>query len=244
MTDKRVILVTGGTKGIGLAAAQLLAADPANFVVVNAHRALGADKTAELKQQFANDIDVVIGDVAKEEDAKRMVDEVVDRHGTIDGLVNNAGITQDKLLTRMGTDSFEAVLKTNLVGAFNMTKFAMKIMQKKRSGNIVNLSSIAGLHGNIGQANYSASKAGLIGLTKTTAQEGALRGIRCNAVAPGMVKSDMTAKLSDRNIEKWEKQIPLGRFGTPEDIADAIKFLMNNSYITGQVITLDGGLTI
>ncbi|UQS87427.1 3-oxoacyl-ACP reductase FabG [Nicoliella spurrieriana] len=244
MTDKRVILITGGTKGIGLATAQLLAKDSANLVVVNAHRALGAEKTAALKEQFANDIDVVIGDVAKEADAKRMLAEVIERHGTIDALVNNAGITQDKLLTRMGTDSFEEVLRTNLVGAFNMTKFAMKTMQKKRTGSIVNLSSIAGLHGNIGQANYSASKAGLVGLTKTTAQEGALRGIRCNAVAPGMVKSDMTDKLSDRNIEKWEQQIPLGRFGDPADIADAIQFLLNNSYITGQVITLDGGLTI
>ncbi|MEJ6399803.1 3-oxoacyl-ACP reductase FabG [Nicoliella lavandulae] len=244
MTDKRIILVTGGTKGIGLATAKLLAENPDNFVVVNAHNALGSEKTAELKQQFANDIDVVIGDVAKEEDAKRMIDTIVERHGTIDGLINNAGITQDKLLTRMGTDSFEAVLRTNLVGAFNMTKFAMKIMQKKRTGSIVNLSSISGTHGNIGQANYSASKAGLIGLTKTTAQEGALRGIRCNAIAPGMVKSAMTDKLSGRNAEKWEKQIPLGRFGTPEDIADGIKFLMENSYITGQVLTLDGGLTI
>ncbi|MHA8138277.1 3-oxoacyl-ACP reductase FabG [Lactobacillaceae bacterium Scapto_B20] len=244
MPDQKVILVTGGTKGIGLATAKLLAENPANFVVVNAHSALGADKTAELKQQFANDIDVVIGDVSDEDDAKRMVDAVVERYGTIDGLVNNAGITQDKLLTRMSTDSFEAVLKTNLVGAFNMTKFAMKVMQKKRTGSIVNLSSISGTHGNIGQANYSASKAGLVGLTKTTAQEGALRGIRCNAVAPGMIKTAMTDQLSGRNAEKWEKQIPLGRFGTPEDIADGIKFLMENEYITGQVLTLDGGLTI
>lgn len=235
---KQVVLVTGGTRGIGLAIAQLLA-QTAGQVVINAHHEPDAALKDELHQ-----FDYVVGDVANELDAQRMVETVVERYGQLDVLVNNAGITRDKLLTRMKLTDFEAVLDTNLVGAFNMTKAAMKVMQKQRSGCVVNITSIAGTNGNLGQANYSASKAGLIGLTKTAAQEGALRNIRCNAVAPGMINTDMTAQLSERVVEQVTDHIPLHRFGDPSDVAQTVKFLIDNPYITGQVIKVDGGLTM
>ncbi|ANZ57803.1 beta-ketoacyl-ACP reductase [Fructilactobacillus lindneri] len=242
--DKKIVLVTGGTKGIGLATSQRLARDASNQVVINSHRELADDEKEALLASFANPVEVVTGDVSKEEDAKRMIDDLVSEYGHIDVLVNNAGMTQDKLMTRMTETSFKDVLNTNLVGTFNMSKYALKAMQKKRFGVIINMSSIAGIHGNMGQANYSASKAGIIGLTKTTAQEGSLRGVRCNAIAPGMIKTAMTDKLSDKIIKQWTEQIPLHRFGNPDNIAETVEFLIKNDYITGQVITVDGGLTM
>ncbi|ALJ23238.1 3-ketoacyl-ACP reductase [Lactobacillus gallinarum] len=243
MSDtKQVALVTGAAKGIGLAIAKRLSSDGMT-VVINSHHPL----TDEEKQSFSDagfSFDNLVGDVSNEADAEKMVGEVVEKYGQIDVLVNNAGITKDKLLSRLKLADFKAVIDTNLVGAFNMTKFAMKFMQKSRSGAIVNLSSISGLHGNLGQANYSASKAGLVGLTKTAAREGALRNIRCNAVAPGMVATDMTGKMSERRQKEFTDQIPLKRFAEPDEIADAVAFLIHNQYITGQVVTVDGGLTI
>ncbi|USS87147.1 3-oxoacyl-ACP reductase FabG [Fructilactobacillus cliffordii] len=242
-TTKQVVLVTGGTKGIGLATAQELATENRQ-VVLNSHRELSADEVAALQAEFSTPVEIVTGDVAREEDADRMVQTVLDKYGRLDVLVNNAGQTQDKLMTRMTEASFKDVLDTNLVGTFNMSKFALKVMQKQRSGVIVNMSSIAGTHGNLGQANYSASKAGIVGLTKTTAREGSLRGIRCNAVAPGMIKTAMTAKLSDKIVKQFENEIPLKRFGDVQNIAKTVAFLVDNDYITGQVITVDGGLTM
>lgn len=243
MTEtNQIALVTGAAKGIGLSIAKRLS-DDGMTVVINAHHELSDEQTKDLADAGYN-FDVLVGDVANEDDAERMINEVVEKHGQIDVLVNNAGITKDKLLSRMKLDDFKAVLDTNLVGAFNMTKFAMKLMQKARKGSIVNISSISGLHGNLGQANYSSSKAGLVGLTKTAAREGALRGIRANAVAPGMVKTDMTEKMSERRQSEFTDQIPLKRFAEPTEIADAVAFLVGNQYITGQVITVDGGLTI
>lgn len=242
--EKQVILITGATKGLGLADAIRLSKNDNNIVIVNSHRELSDDEMKALQANFDREVDVLIGDVASEEDAKSMIDTVVDKYGKIDVLVNNAGITQDTLLTRMKADSFKQVLDTNLFGVFNMTKFALKKMQKARKGCIINMSSIAGLHGNLGQANYSSTKAGLVGLTKTTAQEGSLRGIRCNAVAPGMIKTAMTDKLSDKNIKAWEEQIPSKRFGTPDEVAQVVEFLINDEYMNGQVITVDGGLTM
>lgn len=243
MTEtKQIALITGAAKGIGLAIAKRLA-DDGLTVVINAHHELGDDTTKRLSDAGYH-FDVLVGDVASEDDAEQMVNSVVEKYGQIDVLVNNAGVTKDKLLSRMKLDDFKAVLDTNLVGAFNMIKFAMKIMQKARQGSIVNISSISGLHGNVGQANYSSSKAGLVGLTKTAAREGALRGIRSNAVAPGMVKTDMTEKMSERRQSEFTDQIPLKRFAEPTEIADAVAFLVHNQYITGQVITVDGGLTI
>ncbi|USS87980.1 3-oxoacyl-ACP reductase FabG [Fructilactobacillus hinvesii] len=242
-TTKQVVLVTGGTKGIGLATAKELATDNRQ-VVLNSHRELSAAEVEALQAQFSTPIEIVTGDVAKEEDADRMIQAVLEKYGRLDVLVNNAGQTQDKLLTRMTEASFKDVLDTNLVGTFNMSKFALKAMQKQRAGVIINMSSIAGTHGNLGQANYSASKAGIVGLTKTTAREGALRGIRCNAVAPGMITTAMTAKLSDKIVKQFESEIPLKRFGDVQDIAQTVAFLVENDYITGQVITVDGGLTM
>ncbi|MEE8823144.1 3-oxoacyl-[acyl-carrier-protein] reductase FabG [Lentilactobacillus sunkii] len=243
MTEtNQIALVTGAAKGIGLSIAKRLS-DDGMTVVINAHHELSDEQTKNLADAGYN-FDVLVGDVANEDDAERMINEVVEKHGQIDVLVNNAGITKDKLLSRMKLVDFKAVLDTNLVGAFNMTKFAMKFMQKSRKGAIVNISSISGLHGNLGQANYSSSKAGLVGLTKTAAREGALRGIRANAVAPGMVKTDMTEKMSERRQSEFTDQIPLKRFAEPAEIADAVAFLAGNQYITGQVITVDGGLTI
>lgn len=243
MTEtNQIALVTGAAKGIGLSIAKRLS-DDGMTVVINAHHELSDEQTKDLADAGYN-FDVLVGDVANEDDAERMINEVVEKHGQIDVLVNNAGITKDKLLSRMKLDDFKAVLDTNLVGAFNMTKFAMKFMQKSRKGAIVNISSISGLHGNLGQANYSSSKAGLVGLTKTAAREGALRGIRSNAVAPGMVKTDMTEKMSERRQSEFTDQIPLKRFAESAEIADAVAFLAGNQYITGQVITVDGGLTI
>lgn len=243
MTEtNKVAFITGAAKGIGLSIAKRLA-DDGMTVVINAHHELSDDQTKALTDA-GYDFDVLVGDVADEANAEQMVNAVVEKHGQIDVLVNNAGITKDKLLSRMKTADFKAVLDTNLVGAFNMTKFTMKFMQKARQGAIVNISSISGLHGNLGQANYSSSKAGLVGLTKTAAREGALRGIRSNAVAPGMVKTDMTEKMSERRQNEFTDQIPLKRFAEPDEIADAVAFLVHNQYITGQVITVDGGLTI
>ncbi|GAA3201393.1 3-oxoacyl-[acyl-carrier-protein] reductase [Lentilactobacillus kefiri] len=243
MTEtNKVAFITGAAKGIGLSIAKRLA-DDGMTVVINAHHELSDEQTKALTDA-GYDFDVLVGDVADEANAEQMVNAVVEKHGQIDVLVNNAGITKDKLLSRMKTADFKAVLDTNLVGAFNMTKFTMKFMQKARQGAIVNISSISGLHGNLGQANYSSSKAGLVGLTKTAAREGALRGIRSNAVAPGMVKTDMTEKMSERRQNEFTDQIPLKRFAEPDEIADAVAFLVHNQYITGQVITVDGGLTI
>lgn len=240
--QKQVALVTGGAKGIGLAIAKRLSNEGFQ-VVINAHR---DPETAQLNEwkNDGYDFDVLVGDVSDDTQAKDMVDHVANKYGTIDALVNNAGITKDKLLTRMSNDDFKAVLNTNLVGSFNMTKYALKIMQKKRQGAIVSLSSISGLHGNIGQANYSASKAGIVGLTKTAAREGALRNVRVNAIAPGMVKTAMTEKMSEKRQDEFKKTIPLKRFAEPEEIADTAAFLIKNQYITGQIITVDGGLTI
>ncbi|GEP23791.1 MAG: 3-oxoacyl-[acyl-carrier-protein] reductase [Lentilactobacillus diolivorans] len=239
---KQIALVTGAAKGIGLAIAKRLSKDGMT-VVLNTHHALDDDVKQQLSDQGVT-FDNLVGDVANEDDAQAMIDSLLEKYGQIDVLVNNAGINRDKLLSRTKLSDFKAVIDTNLIGAFNMTKFAMKSMQKSRSGVIVNISSISGLHGNIGQANYSASKAGLVGLTKTAAREGALRNIRCNAVAPGMIETDMTGKMSERRQKEFTDQIPLKRFGRPDEIADAVSFLVHNGYLTGQVITVDGGLTI
>ena len=186
----------------------------------------------------------VQGDVSNFDDTKRFVDEVINEFGTIDVLVNNAGITKDMLILRMQKEDFESVINVNLTGTFNMTKNVVPYMMKKRNGRIINISSVVGISGNAGQTNYSASKAGIIGFTKSLAKEVASRNILVNAVAPGFIETDMTSVLKDDVKAEIAKNIPLRRMGTADDVANVVKFLASedSSYITGQVIQVDGGM--
>ena len=184
----------------------------------------------------------VQGDVSDFDFAKNLIRDVKKEFGSIDVLVNNAGITKDMLLMRMTEEQFDSVINTNLKGSFNMIRHASSVMLKQRSGAIINMSSVSGVAGNIGQANYAASKAGVIGLTKATAKELAQRGVTCNAIAPGFIETDMTAVLNDDTKDAILNSIPLSRAGKPEDVANAAVFLAKNSYITGQVLNVDGGM--
>ncbi|ARQ93878.1 3-oxoacyl-ACP reductase family protein [Levilactobacillus brevis] len=241
MTEQRVAIVTGAGTGIGFAIAEQFLKVGIR-VILNIHHELApAEQT--IIDQYSTAI-VVTGDVTQETTADELVTQAMNHFGRLDILINNAGITRDKLLTRMAAADFTAVMTTNVFGAFNLTKAAMKVMQKARQGAIVNLSSISGLHGNIGQANYAASKAAIVGLTKASAKEGALRQIRVNAIAPGMIATAMTGAMSEKRQAAAREVIPLKRFGTVAEIATTALFLVNNAYITGQVITVDGGLTI
>lgn len=246
MQNGKTALVTGAGRGIGRAIALRLAAD-GYFTVVNYN---GSKEAAEA---VVSEIRAAGGEaesrrcnVASYEEAEAMMKEIFDAHGSIDVLVNNAGITRDTLLMRMSEDDFDQVLSTNLKGAFHCTKFATKYMMKKRFGRVINISSVSGVMGNAGQANYSASKAGIIGLTKSVARELASRHITANAIAPGFIETDMTAVLSDEVKQKVTGNIPLGTFGKPEDIAALAAFLASDAagYITGQVIAVDGGMSM
>ena len=236
------VFVTGSTRGIGLAIAHRFASLGAN-IVLNGR----SDISQELLGQFAEyDVKVVAisGDVSDNVDAKRMVEEAIAELGSVDILVNNAGITNDKLMLKMTEEDFERVLKINLTGAFNMTQSVLKPMTKARQGAIINLSSVVGLTGNIGQANYAASKAGLIGFTKSVAREVAARGVRVNAIAPGFIESDMTDAIPDKMKDAMIAQIPMKRIGKSEEVAQVASFLAEQEYMTGQVIAIDGGMTM
>lgn len=241
ITNKNVF-ITGSTRGIGLAIAHHFAANGANLVLNGR-----SDITSELIGEFDQyDVQVIgiSGDVSDAEDAKRMIQEATEALGSVDVLINNAGITADKLMLKMTMDDFERVLKINLTGAFNMTQAVLKPMTKARQGAIINMTSVVGLMGNVGQANYAASKAGLIGLTKSVAREVASRNIRVNAIAPGFIESDMTAALSDKVKDAMKAQIPMKRFGSVEEIATAALFVATQEYITGQTIAIDGGMVM
>ena len=237
-------LITGATRGIGKAIAIKLSREGYN-IAINYRKE--DEKLNDLKKEIeANNVkcELVQGDVSNFEDAERFVKEVLEKLGSIEVLVNNAGITKDMLLMRMKKEDFEQVIDTNLVGTFNVTKNVINYMMKARKGNIVNISSVVGISGNAGQTNYSASKAGIIGFTKSLAKEVASRHIRVNAVAPGFIETSMTDVLKDDIKEEISKNIPLKRMGTAEDVANAVNFLVseNSSYITGQVIQVDGGM--
>lgn len=247
---KRCALITGGSRGIGRAIAVSMAGEGYDLVIGYAGNSAKADETRELCFKAASDnnkeirVISVQADVSKEDGAKALVEAAMNEFGRVDVLVNNAGITRDGLLMRMSTEDFDDVISTNLKGAFLMTREVTRPMMKQRYGRIINLSSIVGLHGNAGQINYSASKAGLIGLTKSTAKELASRNITCNAIAPGFINTDMTKEMTDAAKEATFATIPMKKAGEPSDIANAAIFLASekSSYITGQVLGVDGGM--
>ena len=242
----KVALVTGASRGIGRAIALKLAAEGA-AVVINYHGSM--EKAKEVKAEIESDggiAEIMQCNVADYQATEAMIRKVTDDFGRLDILVNNAGITRDGLLIKMSEEDYDTVLDTNLKGTFHCIRFAARQMLRQRGGRIINLSSVSGILGNAGQANYSASKAGVIGLTKSAARELASRGITVNAVAPGFIETEMTAVLPEKVRESAVAQIPMGAFGTAEDVAEAVAFLASDSarYITGQTIHVDGGMAM
>ena len=241
--SEKLALVTGGSRGIGKACALKLAEAGYDVVINYAGNVEAANKTVEEIKALGVEAEAYKFDVSNQAEVDENIAKIVEKYGRIDILVNNAGITRDDLFIRMGEDKWSAVINTNLNSAFYVSKPVVKVMMKQRSGAIVNMSSVVGVSGNIGQANYSAAKAGLIGFTKSLAKELGARNIRVNAIAPGFIATDMTKDLT--NTEEMMKLIPLKRMGTPEDIAAAVKFLtVDSTYVTGQVLEVDGGLII
>ncbi|MGZ4134834.1 MAG: 3-oxoacyl-[acyl-carrier-protein] reductase [Tumebacillaceae bacterium] len=246
MLTEKVALVTGGSRGIGRAICLELAAQGAKVVVNYAGSQGAAEETVALIKQNGGDAISVQGDVASSADAEAMVAATIEAFGRIDILVNNAGITRDNLLMRMKEEDWDAVINTNLKGVFNCTKAVTRPMMKQRFGRIVNITSVVGIVGNPGQANYVSAKAGVIGLTKSNAKELASRGITVNAVAPGYIETDMTGQLGEEVKTKLFETIPLARLGRPEDIANVVAFLASDkaTYMTGQVLNVDGGMVM
>lgn len=243
--EKRVCMITGGSRGIGRAICLALAR-PGDVIAFN-HYDPDESAADETKALLAQAGVTAVGekfDVSDPEQVKTFVDGLVKDHGSLDVLVNNAGITMDSLLVRMKLEQFERVLKVNLIGTFVCLQAAAKVMMRQRSGSVVNIASVVGQIGNPGQANYTASKAGVMALTKTAAKELAPRGVRVNAVAPGFIDTDMTADLPDKAADAMKAMIPLGRTGKPEDVADVVAFLCSEQarYLTGQVLHTSGGL--
>jgi len=240
------VVVTGGSRGIGRAIALEFGKKGANVVINYVSSDTEAEKVAEEIKNLGGNAILVKGDVSSFEEGKKLIDETVKVFGTIDILINNAGITKDGLIMRMKEEHFDKVIDINLKGVFNTCKSAVSHMLKQRSGKIINISSVVGVVGNAGQANYAASKAGVIGLTKSIAKEVGARGITVNAVAPGFIKSDMTDVLSEKVKDGMLGLIPLNRFGNVEDVARTVAFLASEGgdYITGQVINVDGGMVM
>lgn len=242
MLKGKTVIITGAAKGIGKAIALRFASEGVNLVV-NYHSSK-PEEIIEQAESLGINITAVKGDVGNFEEAKHIVDTAKQIYGSVDVLVNNAGITKDGLLMAMKEEDFDAVINTNLKGAFNMLRHASRYMLKQKSGTIINIASVVGLIGNVGQANYAASKAGVIGLTKSAAREMAMRGITVNAIAPGFIKSDMTDKLSKEYVDQYLESIPLKRLGSAGEVADTAIFLAKAGYITGQVICVDGGMVM
>lgn len=240
LTGKNV-LVTGSSRGLGAAIATKFAENGAN-VILNARH-----EPSELIQQikaFGVQVWFIQADISNPRDIEEMVRQLDEQQISVDILVNNAGINRDKLMIGMREKDFDDVVNTNLIGTYRVTQPLFKRMLKRRSGVIINMASVVGEHGNIGQANYAASKAGVIGFTKAVAQEGALRGVRCNAIAPGMIASSMTAAIDEKRQKEIKERIPLKRLGTAEEVAQTALFLAQNDYLTGEVINVDGGMAM
>lgn len=243
---KQTAIVTGGSRGIGRAVAMRLAKDGMNLVINYRGNSAAAEETERLCRELGAKVLLVQGDVSRAEDCEKLAEHAKEAFGRVDVLVNNAGITRDGLLARMTEEDFRAVLDVNLVGPWNMMKAVNRIMMKQRYGRIVNLSSVTGLMGNMGQTNYAAAKAGIVGMTKSYAREVASRGITVNAVAPGFIDTDMTEAMPEGAKDKIITGIPMGRTGKPEDVAEAVAFLASEQagYITGEVLRVDGGMAM
>jgi len=246
LLEGKVALVTGASRGIGRAIALTLASEGAKVAINYAGNEKAANEVKAAIEEKGGEAITIKANVADIAEVDEMFAKVTEAFGTVDIVVNNAGITRDGLLARMKEEDFEAVINTNLKGVFYCTKAAAKIMMKKRAGRIVNMSSVVGLIGNAGQTNYAAAKAGVIGFSKSAAKELASRGITVNIVAPGFIGTDMTSVLPDKAKESMVESIPLKRMGEPEDVANAVLFLVSDraSYITGQVVNVDGGMVM
>ncbi len=245
LLEGKTALITGASRGIGKAIAIKFATEGANIAFSDLNRDEHMEITEKELQALGVKAKGYASNAASFEDSQKLADEIMKDFSSIDILVNNAGITRDNLLLRMAEQDWDAVLTVNLKSVFNLTKAVMRIMMKQRDGSIINMSSVVGVNGNAGQANYSASKAGMIGFTKSVAQELGSRGIRCNAIAPGFIETEMTHKLPEDVREAWIKTIPLRRSGKPEDVANVATFLASDlsSYVSGQVINVCGGMS-
>ncbi|MCQ2514031.1 MAG: 3-oxoacyl-[acyl-carrier-protein] reductase [Ruminococcus sp.] len=244
--ENKTAVVTGGSRGIGLAIAKKLAENGANIAILYVGDENEGIQAKEELLKLGTKVEQYFCDVSNFEESQKVIEKVIEDFGGIDFLINNAGITRDKLVLNMDEKDFDAVINVNLKGTFNMIKHTYKYFMKKRYGRIVSTASIVGLNGNAGQANYAASKAGIIALTKSVAKELAGRGVTANAVAPGYIGTDMTAVLSDKVKDAMKAQIPAKRIGTPEDVANVVAFLCSDdaAYVTGEVIRVDGGLAM
>ncbi len=242
--DGKTAIITGATRGIGKGVAILFAQQGANVAFTYSSSVEAANQLESELQSFGVKAKGYQSNAADFDQAQQLVDEVLSTFGNIDVLINNAGITKDNLLMRMSEEDFDKVVEVNLKSVFNMTKAVQRTMLKNRKGSIINMSSVVGVKGNAGQANYAASKAGVIGFSKSVALELGSRNIRCNVIAPGFIETEMTAKLGEEVVKGWTDAIPLKRGGTPEDVANACVFLASDmsAYITGQVINVDGGM--
>jgi len=240
----KTAIITGASRGIGKAIAQCFVREGARVVFTYLSSEEKANALAAELSEAGGEAIGFKSNAADYEDSLKLIDDVLEKFGSIDIVVNNAGITRDNLLMRMGEDDWDAVMQTNLKSIFNMTKAVQRTMLKQRSGSIINMSSVVGVKGNAGQSNYAASKAGIIGFTKSIALELGSRNIRCNAIAPGFIETEMTGQLDEAVVEEWRKAIPLKRGGTPEDVAQLALFLASDmsAYITGQVVNVDGGM--
>lgn len=242
MFNEKVTIVTGGAKGIGKEIAIEFAKQKSN-IVINYKSSSPEDVVKEIESHGVQCL-AIQADISDFNEASKIIEKTMEKFGKIDVLINNAGITRDNLLMRMSEEEFDAVINTNLKGCFNMIKHSSKVMLKQKSGTIINISSVVGLTGNVGQVNYAASKAGMIGMTFSTARELASRGITCNAIAPGFITTDMTDVLPEAIKAKVLETIPLKRFGNVKEISETAVFLAKNKYITGQVIAVDGGMVM